>query len=77
MATFFMYCSCILKWVVVVQELVDPSGNILPPIIIMEKGESLNEWSARAEPDLFMSIAVRIPRNFLTPPPAGESLCML
>jgi ABC-type Zn uptake system ZnuABC Zn-binding protein ZnuA len=37
----------------------DPKGRPLCPCIVMEKGESLNEWSARAEPDLFMSIAVR------------------
>jgi hypothetical protein len=39
--------------------VIDPDGNPLSPCIIMEKGESLKEWSARAEPDIFMSIAVR------------------
>jgi hypothetical protein len=39
-------------------ELVDPSGNALPPCIVMERGESLQEWSNRAEPDVFTSLAV-------------------
>jgi hypothetical protein len=42
----------------VVGELVDPSGNALPPCIVMERGESLQDWANRAEPDLFMSLAV-------------------
>ena len=37
----------------------DPRGALLPPCIVMEKGESLQEWCNRAEPDLFASIAVR------------------
>jgi hypothetical protein len=40
-------------------ELVDPRGNALPPCIVMERGESLQEWCNRAEPDLFASLAVR------------------
>ena len=40
-------------------ELVDPRGRPLPPCIVMEKGESLQDWSERAEPDLFTSLAVR------------------
>ena len=38
---------------------VDPRGRPLPPCIVMEKGESLQDWSNRAEPDLFTSLAVR------------------
>eukprot|EP00892_Ulva_mutabilis_P000976 jgi/Ulvmu1/1087/UM106_0003.1 len=33
-------------------------GKPLPPCIVMEKGESLQDWSERAEPDLFTSLAV-------------------
>ena len=40
---------------------VDPWGRTLPPCIVMEKGESLQDWSNRAEPDLFTSLAVRPP----------------
>ena len=36
----------------------DPAGAPLPPCIVMEKGESLQDWSNRAEPDLFMAVAV-------------------
>ena len=39
--------------------LEDPRGRWLPPCIVMEKGESLQEWSDRAEPDLFTALAVR------------------
>ena len=42
-------------------ELVDPCGNALPPCIVMERGESLQEWADRAEPDLFTSLSVRTP----------------
>ena len=38
--------------------LEDPRGHPLPPCIVMEKGESLQDWSDRAEPDLFTSLAV-------------------
>ena len=38
--------------------LEDPRGRWLPPCIVMEKGESLHDWSDRAEPDLFTSLAV-------------------
>ena len=40
-------------------ELVDPQGRPLPPCIVLEKGESLHNWSDRAHPDLFTSLAVR------------------
>ena len=42
--------------------LEDPRGRPLPPCIVMEKGESLHDWSDRAEPDLFMAVAVRARR---------------
>eukprot|EP00892_Ulva_mutabilis_P005729 jgi/Ulvmu1/3528/UM163_0010.1 len=38
--------------------LVDARGRPLPPCIVMEKGESLEDWSERAEPDRFTAIAV-------------------
>eukprot|EP00892_Ulva_mutabilis_P000965 jgi/Ulvmu1/1086/UM106_0002.1 len=38
--------------------LEDPRGGPLPPCIVMERGESLHEWSERAVPDLFTSLAV-------------------
>ena len=38
---------------------VDRRGRPWPPCIVMEKGESLQDWSNRAEPDLFTSLAVR------------------
>eukprot|EP00892_Ulva_mutabilis_P011411 jgi/Ulvmu1/8642/UM046_0047.1 len=38
--------------------LVDNRGHALPPCIAMEKGESLDEWSRRAKPDLFMAVTV-------------------
>eukprot|EP00892_Ulva_mutabilis_P004443 jgi/Ulvmu1/2370/UM130_0001.1 len=38
--------------------LEDPRRRPLPPCIIMEKGESLHDWSNRAVPDLFTSLAV-------------------
>eukprot|EP00892_Ulva_mutabilis_P006547 jgi/Ulvmu1/4264/UM194_0004.1 len=38
--------------------LVDARGRPLPPCIVMEKGESLQDWSNRAEPDLFTALAV-------------------
>ena len=43
------------------KDLVDPRGRAMPPCIIMEKGESLQDWSNRAEPDLFTALAVRSP----------------
>ena len=43
----------------VCDDAVDPRGRPLPPCIVMEKGESLQEWSNRAEPDVFASLAVR------------------
>jgi hypothetical protein len=40
-------------------ELVDPCGNAMPPCIVMERGESLQEWASRAEPDPFTALSVR------------------
>ena len=42
----------------VCDDAVDPRGRPLPPCIVMEKGESLQDWSNRAEPDVFASLAV-------------------
>lgn len=39
--------------------LVDKRGHALPSCLAMEKGESLDEWSRRAKPDLFMAVTVR------------------
>eukprot|EP00892_Ulva_mutabilis_P004146 jgi/Ulvmu1/2102/UM125_0006.1 len=36
----------------------DPRGVPLPPCIVMEKGESLYDWSDRAQPDFFTSLGV-------------------
>eukprot|EP00892_Ulva_mutabilis_P002733 jgi/Ulvmu1/12460/UM009_0112.1 len=36
----------------------DAHGTPLPPFIAMEKGEALDEWSRRAKPDLFQSVAM-------------------
>jgi hypothetical protein len=37
----------------------DKRGRPLLSCIVMERGESLNEWSRRAKPDMFQSVAVR------------------
>lgn len=39
--------------------LVDPRGRLLPPCIIMERGESLAEWVRKQEADLFRALTVR------------------
>ena len=39
----------------------DARGRLLPPCIVMEKGESLHDWSDRAQPDLFTALSVRRP----------------
>ena len=38
--------------------LLDPLKRPLPPCIVMERGESLPDWSKRAKPDIFHSVAV-------------------
>lgn len=43
------------------EELKDARGVPLPPFIVMEKGESLSDWTERAHPELFQGIAVRSP----------------
>jgi hypothetical protein len=40
--------------------LFDTFGNKLPPFIVMEKGESLIDWSKRKTSDVFQAVAVRI-----------------
>ncbi|NJR42367.1 MAG: hypothetical protein HC767_06605 [Akkermansiaceae bacterium] len=47
--------------------LVDPAGHKLPPCIIMERGESLDEWSRRRKPDMWAAMPVR-PAPPLSPP---------
>ena len=41
--------------------LLDPSGNKLPPCLIMERRESLDEWSRRRKPDMWAAMPVRAP----------------
>ena len=43
------------------REFRDPHGHIMPPCIIMEKGESLDVWRERAAPDQPLVYAVRLP----------------
>ena len=40
-------------------EFVDTCGHPLPPCIVMERGESLDIWVARAKPDRALAFAVR------------------
>ena len=40
------------------EALVDRFGRPLPPCIVMERGESLHDWSRRAKPDVFQSVEV-------------------
>lgn len=42
-------------------KVVDPAGNKMPPCIIMERGESLDEWSRRRKPDMWAAMPVRAP----------------
>ena len=39
-------------------ELLDARGNSLPPCIVMERGESLDEWAIRCEPETPLTIEV-------------------
>jgi hypothetical protein len=41
--------------------VVDAHGNPLPPCIVMERGESLDLWVGRAQPDSTQALAVRCP----------------
>lgn len=45
--------------------MVDKCGNCLPPFIVMEKGESLIDWSKRNRSDVFQAVAVRPPPPLL------------
>ena len=38
---------------------VDANGHPLPPCIVMERGESLDIWAARAQPDRSQAFTVR------------------
>ena len=40
-------------------QLVNQYGQKLPPCIIMERGESLDEWSRRRKPDMWGAMPVR------------------
>ena len=42
----------------------DPVGQQLPPCIIMDKGESLQEMLELSEPDRYTSLSVRAPPVF-------------
>jgi hypothetical protein len=33
-------------------------GSVLPPMIVIERGESLDEWTRRCKPDFFMCISI-------------------
>lgn len=39
--------------------LTDGAGRPLPACLVMERGEGLADWSRRARPDIFQSVAVR------------------
>ena len=39
---------------------VDSDGYPLPPCIVMERGESLDIWAARAQPDRSQAFTVRM-----------------
>ena len=38
--------------------VVDARGHPLPPCIVMERGESLDEWAIRCEPEITHTIEV-------------------
>jgi hypothetical protein len=42
------------------KKLVDAYGYPLPPCIVMERGESLDIWAARAQPDRSQAFTVRL-----------------
>jgi hypothetical protein len=46
--------------------VVDASGNPLPPCIVMERGEALDFWVARARPDRTQALSVCFPTYFPT-----------
>ena len=47
------------------EQLADSRGALLPPFIVLEKGESLSDWTDRAKPDIFQGIAVRCCISFV------------
>jgi hypothetical protein len=40
------------------RQLIDPAGFALPPCIVMERGETLDLWSARNAPDRAQAFTV-------------------
>jgi hypothetical protein len=44
--------------------VVDACGNPLPPCIVMERGEALDLWVARARPDRTQALSVCFPPYF-------------
>ena len=38
--------------------------DTLPPFIVVEKGEALDEFVQRAQPDMYQSVAVRAPHGW-------------
>ena len=45
--------------------ILDPMGNSLPPCIVMERGESLDIWAERAQPDRSMAFTVCPPSAYM------------
>jgi hypothetical protein len=43
------------------KSVVDTCGNPLPPCIVMERGEALDFWVARARPDRTQALSVCSP----------------
>lgn len=58
------------------EALVDTLGRPLPPCLVMERGEGLADWSQRAKPDVFQSVAVRCARPPLQGSPQTLKLCL-
>ena len=56
-------------------EFADPSGNALPPCIVMERGESLDIWLQRAQPDWSQAFTVRT-ASFLSTTPFTPCSCL-
>jgi hypothetical protein len=38
----------------------DPWGRALPSFVVMERGEALDTWMERAQPDKYMAFSVRL-----------------
>lgn len=53
--------------------LQDVDGRPLPPFVVMERGESLDEWARRRKPDMMAAMPVR-PRPPATPTAAPSQL---